>query len=187
MTETWLNDSHNISSLKIPTYHDPIYENRSGKKGGGVAFHVKDDLTFTRRYDLEMTAAETLFIEISLSTGKQLIIGVVYRTEANPVDDFINDLDFTLSKIEKEHKLAWLTGDFNIDLLKHGELAYVDNFINTLFSNSYYPLISKPTRVTKNTATLIDNIFSNDLQKVNSGILIPDISDHFAIFQPLAI
>ena len=43
-----------------------------------------------------------------------------------------------------------------------------------------YPTISKPTRITKNSATLIDNIFVSEelLLDCKSGILVNDMSDH---------
>jgi hypothetical protein len=45
-------------------------------------------------------------------------------------------------------------------------------------------LIIRPTPVRKNSATLIDNIFTNELSMpVKSGLLINDISDHLAVFQ----
>ena len=50
--------------------------------------------------------------------------------------------------------------------------------------NSLYPLISKPTRITYSTATLIDKIFTNNLEhSMNSGILYTDLSNHLPIFQ----
>ena len=60
-----------------------------------------------------------------------------------------------------------------------------NEFINLMLSNSMYPLISaKPTRITSSTATLIDNIFTNNLeQSMSSGILYTDLSDHLPIFQ----
>ena len=52
-----------------------------------------------------------------------------------------------------------------------------------MFSLGLYPLIDKPTRITDHSATLIDNIFTNELDsKINSGLLISDISDHLPIF-----
>ena len=46
------------------------------------------------------------------------------------------------------------------------------------------PVINKPTRVTKNTATAIDHVITNSLlhRAINTGILKLDISDHFPIF-----
>ena len=75
-------------------------------------------------------------------------------------------------------------GDFNIDLLKYEYSNYSNNFCNQLSSSGYMPLITKPTRNTKSTATLIDNIFTNNANKTGhqSGILLNDISDHLPIF-----
>jgi hypothetical protein len=45
------------------------------------------------------------------------------------------------------------------------------------------PLISRPTRVTAHSATLIDNIFTNCFSHYNlSGNILNDLSDHFPIF-----
>ena len=46
------------------------------------------------------------------------------------------------------------------------------------------PVIIKPTRVTKNTATAIDHIFINPITttKFKTGIIKSDILDHFPIF-----
>ena len=43
-------------------------------------------------------------------------------------------------------------------------------------------MITKPTRITSTSATLIDHIFTNDMSTSNSGIIIADISDHFGSF-----
>jgi len=44
-------------------------------------------------------------------------------------------------------------GDFNIDLLQFNKHNSTDDFINNTFSQSYVPVITKPTRVTHTTAT----------------------------------
>ena len=51
-----------------------------------------------------------------------------------------------------------------------------------MYSHAFTPLITKPTRVTSNTATLIDNIFTNSSRNSFNGILLSDISDHIPIF-----
>ena len=76
-------------------------------------------------------------------------------------------------------------GDYNIDLMKHTSHNPTSEFIDLMFSNSFIPLINKPTRVTSKTATLIDNIFINEYKNENkymTGILATDISDHYPIF-----
>lgn len=51
-------------------------------------------------------------------------------------------------------------------------------------SNSFFPLVSKPTRKTSHTANVIDNIFTNDLDHDKlSGVFWSDISDRLPVFQ----
>ena len=46
-----------------------------------------------------------------------------------------------------------------------------------------FPLIDRPSRITEYSATLNDNIFSNNLyEKISNGLLINDMSDHLPVF-----
>ena len=46
-----------------------------------------------------------------------------------------------------------------------------------------FPLIDRPIRTTDYSATLIDNIFSNNVnEKISNGLLINYISDHLPVF-----
>ena len=74
-------------------------------------------------------------------------------------------------------------GDFNLDLLQYNHHTPTQEFIDTLFSQAFIPLISNPTRLTSYSATLIDNIFTNNLsQNVLNGIVLNDLSDHLPVF-----
>ena len=57
-------------------------------------------------------------------------------------------------------------------------------YLNIIFSHSFIPLINKPTRVSKNNATVIDNLLTNTFIDNNymSGIVKTDITDHFPVF-----
>ena len=76
-------------------------------------------------------------------------------------------------------------GDYNTNLLNYYEThELTTNFVDTIFSYAFVPLINRPTRVSKHSATLIDNILTNDhnaLVQCCQGILVTDISDHFPI------
>ena len=52
-----------------------------------------------------------------------------------------------------------------------------------MFEFGFIPLIDKPTRVSKNSATIIDNIFTNCIfdNTLKIAILKSDISDHFLV------
>ena len=74
-------------------------------------------------------------------------------------------------------------GDFNIDLLKFRSHCKTSDYLDNIFSHGFIPTITKPTRVTKNSATLIDHIYSNNIStSTTSGIIITDVADHFGTF-----
>ena len=55
-----------------------------------------------------------------------------------------------------------------------------------MFSMSLFPLINKPTRITNQCHSIIDNIYTNSINEdIISGVIIADISDHFPIFSIL--
>ena len=68
----------------------------------------------------------------------------------------------------------------SIDYESHNER---NDFINTMVSYYLLPHILHPTLVTDHSATVIDNIFSNNTShKTVSGNIITQISDHFPQF-----
>ena len=89
------------------------------------------------------------------------------------------------TQIYINQKVCYFTGDLNIDFLKSDAHKQTSDFIELIYSFGVFPLICKPTRVTKDTATLIDHILTNnfDIQSHhNQGILCSSISDHFSVF-----
>ena len=52
-----------------------------------------------------------------------------------------------------------------------------------MFSSAFYPLISRPTRISNTSATLIENIFANKIEEsYKCGIPFSDLSDHLPVF-----
>ena len=56
-------------------------------------------------------------------------------------------------------------------------------FLTFSCSNGFLPHILQPTRVTENTATVIDNIFSNNIKdNISCGNILLTLSEHFPQF-----
>ena len=52
-----------------------------------------------------------------------------------------------------------------------------------MYASSFFPLVTKPTKIADKTVTLIDNTFVNNTNKFSKrGILISDLLDHLTIF-----
>ena len=75
-------------------------------------------------------------------------------------------------------------GDFNVNVSKQIKGSKdIQEFTNLFLSNSFLPLIDKPTRITGKSATLIDNMYTNfSTNTCHTGISCTDFSDHFLIF-----
>ena len=70
----------------------------------------------------------------------------------------------------------------NIDFFKYNHHAQTEEYLDMLHSNNISPIITKPTRITNHTATLIDHIYTNNTNQMISGIATVDISDHLPTF-----
>ena len=195
LTETWLNDT-NYDLYGLQGYN--FVEQHRSSLGGGVALCVMKHLNYIERPDLALydnrkwqdydNDIESVFIEINkdkLHLEKNIIIGVLYRPPGNDIRTFNEKLESILHKIRRENKVSYILGDFNINLLNNDYHQPTGEFFNLMSSNSFLPLITRPTRVTANSATLIDNIFTNHFDcslQSSEGIFVTDITDHYPVF-----
>ena len=157
---------------------------------GGSGLYIRKDLDFSFRKDLYksvLNVGESIFYDISIAKNKKFLVGCVYRHHSS-LKSFVDEfLDKLLTVIGKEkNKTCAILGDFNADLLKIDSHEDSNYFYNVLTSQSFRPLILQPTRVTATTATLIDNIFINDMAVSSTGgNITTTISDHFSQFAAL--
>lgn len=185
VTETWLKDSNHLVDIEGYSF---THNYRTNKTGGGVGLYLSNDLNFKIRADLHFgdqntESAESLFIEIINPHGKNIIVGVIYRPPGGNPNIFVNDFNELAEKIARENKLNYVMGDFNINLMNYDCHGTTGEFLDGMFSNLLCPLISRPTRITTHTATLIDNILTNAFDNhIIKGLIFSDISDHLPIF-----
>ena len=188
LTETWLKE-HNFMRYGITGY-SAEHNIRTRKSGGGVSLLIENSIEYTMRDDLiiQTDVLETLFIEIDkrqFDKDKNILVGVIYRPPGTDMNSFNNAIENIMLKIKSEKKLAYLSGDYNIDLLNIDNHNPSHEFVDLMYSHCFFPSITKPTRVTQSSSTLIDNIFCNSFSNTSitlSGILYTDISDHFPVF-----
>ena len=65
----------------------------------------------------------------------------VYRSPSGDFDKFIEDFDLILTELNKHNTISHIVGDFNTDLYCT-ERTNSKNYIDCIFSNSIFPLIS---------------------------------------------
>ena len=154
---------------------------------GGVALYIRKSFNYSVRKELscsDKNVAESVFIEIERKNQKNIIVGCMYRHHSDLQTFNESFLSTILKKLTKhKNKTVFLCGDFNANLLAADEHSATEAFYENLACQSCQPLILQPTRVTSHSATLIDNIFCNDLTvHTEGGNLTTSISDHFPQF-----
>ena len=187
ITESWCNDESmsTNSNFQLPNY-SVIHQMRADHAGGGICMFIHSSLSYKLRKDLSINDAdcESLCIELSNGTTRNIIVNTFYRPPAGKIKPFKDHLKLTLTKLKNSNKQLYLVGDFNLNLLDYETNKKVKNFVNLLFQHGLMPLINKPTRVTRRSATLIDLIITNQFDNClfTSGIIKSQISDHFPTF-----
>ena len=77
-----------------------------------------------------------------------MIIGCIYKHPKQRAHDFNENYVLPLmDKLSREKKDILIMGDFNINLLIYSIDKDTTTFLDTMFSNSFSPFITLPTRV----------------------------------------
>ena len=150
---------------------------------GGTLIYIRNHLSYKKRNDLKVYISfelESTFTEICNTKKANIIIGCIYKHPSMNINEFNDDyLNEFLDKLSKENKTIFLLGDFNINLLNYDIHPPTDEFLDFLSTHYLPPHILQPSRVTTNSKTLIDNIFSNmAVPNISCGNLTASISDH---------
>ena len=107
----------------------------------------------------------------------------IYKPPKGNIKLFTESVSQLISSIRiGRSEEVFVCGDFNIDLLEHINNADTQHFLAILQSLSLLPVISKPTRITNTTATLLDHIYVTSPYKILPGIIVDNTSDHMPTF-----
>ena len=188
LSETAINSTH--TNYNIPRYNCEM-DFRSKRKGGGVSLYIHSALQYKLRSEFQLGGeVNSVIVEIlkhTTNTKFNVICGCVYRHPSMLLNEFNKLLFATFGKISLERKYLYITGDFNVNTMSHhlkGGLS-IQEYKNIFLTNSCFPSINKPTKVTKYSAFIIDNIYSNipvQGSDYHAGALTVSLSDHYGIF-----
>ena len=125
-----------------------LYGINNESKGSDISLYFKKSLLFNRIASLNIRNEHFECMGGRFNThSNQFYIIVVYHFHYKD-----NEFSSEFNKVLKDYKNKPLTvmGDFNINLLNYDSNKTVDDFVNDIFSNSFYPLVNKPTNFFQN-------------------------------------
>ena len=110
ISETWaVTDSDHLS---IPGY-TCFSKARKNRGGGGVTLYLQDKLTLKTKLRPDLSIddlSNSLFIQLTNSKSKNIIIGVIYKPPDIDVDKFTDNLESVLKTLVKERRPSYLMG-----------------------------------------------------------------------------
>ena len=186
MQETWLEEGADLSLFQIPGY-DCVAKGKYCSAHGGLITYVHNNYSYDI-CNLSITSNlwEGLLLKVTVNKKPVYVYNIyrppAYLTNDNMID-LISEINIITSGLNISKSNIFILGDFNIDLLRINDNSVFKDFLDNMFSLGFNPSITLPTRITEATATLIDNIFTNESKIMqSSGIILSDISDHFPYF-----
>ena len=172
VSESWLLPNVPDDFVDIPGYK--IFR-CDGGRGGGVCIYVKDVLS-ANVINLRVPkqeGIEDMWVTVQCRKLPAIVIGCMYRHPKAPVAafDYMQDI-FRL--ISLKNKAIFILGDFNDNLL-----ASNNKMTKIIKNNKLSQIISKPTRVTPTSSTLLDLVITNKPDAIHSCDVVPhEVSDH---------
>ena len=147
--------------------------------GGGVAIYFKTNIAVRRHLDLESKCVENICIEI-LHQPERVILCAIYKPPNKTVDKWNSIKEHMQNLCTQNIPNIIVVGDMNEDWLKQSPKPKLHTIYKELSLTQH---IKTATRISRNSATLIDHMVTNLQSIVDSCGTIPcDLSDHHAIY-----
>ncbi|XP_021351654.1 uncharacterized protein LOC110465005 [Mizuhopecten yessoensis] len=178
ITESHLNPLIPNSDIKLESFSDEIHrKDRTTGHGGGVIIYHKNNILTKRRHDLENEHIEMIWIEVLIQNHK-FLLGCIYRPDSNI--EYWSKFEQILDKASETSMDILITGDLNVDMLRTPPTSHLSRLLTKFNLKS---IINKPTRVTPDSATSIDVVFTNNPSIVKNTHVDPAFcSDHSPIY-----
>ena len=166
LTETWNTD--NLLNLCYMDGYVGHHTYRTSSRGGGVSIFCDDVFKSTKIDSLCWVNAtiESCVVRVEVGCDTIFIVGI-YRPHTDSVENFVSMVEGILSSDLLRNHLVLLTGDINVDLTDLNSNS-TNNYINSLNSMHFLPIIDKPTRFSpaniNQALTTLDHIWSKEVR-----------------------
>jgi exonuclease III len=166
---------------------------RDNRQGGGVGLYFKNGLQYKIINEKSLYLdfiIETIVAEVILPNNKKAAVVSIYRpptnhpslTQSEQFAQFMELFANLIDDLQNTYNDLYILGDLNIDVLKYDTVQSSQDYVDLLFSHGLLQVITKPTRFSPPSATLIDHvILSPKTNFCESAILTSKFSDHFPI------
>ena len=186
--ELWVKENENMDMFNLTGFkwHTNL---RKSRVGGGVGTLIKNEFNVVELFK-DLTFQPGIIESICLKCQHKNIKFInlnIYRPpnqSSDQLEQFFDTLSTLLDRVNDFDIPFYLTGDINLDAFKASDInSNQMKFLEILTFNGILNTITKATRITKDSKSLIDFIgVGKNMQNFSlSAVLASSISDHFLI------
>ena len=162
LQETWIYENDDISPFHFQGY-DCMSQGKTCTSKGGLVIYV--DAQYKSKVTFNLNTYEHwegLIVKVlGNCLSKTFTIGNIYRSPRTRNEDlnvFIDEFTTIITRLYICNNDIIIPLDFNINLTLNKNEMF-SSFFDTVIPHSLYPQITLPTRFTRTTGTMIDNLF----------------------------
>lgn len=172
LSETHIRDELTLANCGMANY-GIFAQRREMRTGwGGVLIYVHQRHQASLHVSGSARGFDFVVVQIKPTKSSPFLIACVYRNPNSRMEDSASDIKRFLESLSGE---TVITGDMNFS-----PKSQLDRIFT---SESLFQLIKQPTRVTDESASTIDLIYTNNRSHVQaSGVIAYSIADHLTTF-----
>lgn len=174
ISETHITRDIDETEILILDYNSTVCYSNS-RHTGGTVIYVKGSLKYNQ---ISSDSIEYNYwaLWIAVQVQKEvLLVAAIYRSPNQGCTELLKYLEEKLADFFNNQKTVIL-GDLNIDLLK--DYSDAKKLSRILEAEGAKQIVTKPTRITNVSSTLIDHIITNDFNAQEVPRDFPAITDH---------
>ena len=169
VTETHLDSKISNKQIAVDNYKIFRSDRSTGAGGGGCLIYLGNHVCCSRLNCLEDSDVEGLWVKITANSSVFVFGTFYYRPPSDNMS--LEHFSQMLEKVWMKYKSVVLVGDFNCDMSGDRELLSINGrkLTSMLDPLEYIVVNNCPTRVTNDTATVIDLVITSKSELNKQG------------------
>lgn len=177
LSETHLNENDDDNLINIENYNI-IRNNTESRHTGGVLFYIKETWNFDIVKKISINLNLWWLVVRVYKNNVKIYLAALYKSpnSAYNINDFLETIEKQMEELYELNNQVIIMGDFNINWLEKSiKSTKIAQIINDM---GFKQIINQPTRIYKNSKSLIDYVITNRLSeisvKINNNFKISD-------------
>ena len=144
---------------------------------GGIIMYIKDN------FPVEVICNQNInnelwYMGIKYKDVRNRMINFIclYRSPSSSIAEFLKHINILINMLNCKEEIVIIAGDFNINITE--STFYANKLLSVMREYGFQQYVREHTRITSNSQTTIDLVFSNNINTSVKVKRTPKLSDH---------